>query len=162
MKKRSKKYVPKGTTTNTLAIFGGMLGTHGERLQAVQLKSHQALAEIVQGRGTRDHWNLVVGAVNMANVMCDMGIGAEYRPVMLAARDAMMEIGKRAAANANRFVFKGEELQTVNEMMDMHDAQLENIRAVDVDRAVDEVMRRVKNGHKDNRSVVKELAAEAA
>lgn len=162
MKKvRNKKYFPKGTVTNTLAIFGGMLGTHGERLQAVQLKSHQALAEIVQGRGTRDHWNLVVGAVNMANVMCDMGIGAEYRPVMLAARDAMMEIGKRAAL-CNRFVFKGDELKTVNEMMDMHDAQLENIRAVDVDRAVDEVMRRVKNGHKDNRSVVKELATEAA
>lgn len=161
MKKRSKKYVPKGMTNNPLAIFGGMLGTHRAHLQELQVKNHKALSEIVQGRGNKDHFDMITGAINMANVMCEMGIGDEYRQVTLAARDAMLAMGKRAMANEFRFVFKGDELKAVNEMLEIHNAQLENIRAVDVDRASNEVIRRIKH-HINSTSVKREFAKEAA
>lgn len=161
MTKRKKKYVSKGLTRNPLAIFGGMLGTHRDHLQALQAKNHRALSEMVQGRGTKEHFDMITGAINMANVMCEMGIGDEYRQITLAARDAMLAMGKRAMVNDFRFVFKGEELKAVNEMMEIHNAQLENIRAVDVDRAADEVLRRIKNNI-NSTSVKLELAKETA
>lgn len=145
MKKRSKKYRTREVAVNPIAeIFGGMGSTHSQHLQTLHLKNHAAFAALVQGRGTRDDWDRLVGAINMANVMCEQGIGNEFRAQTIAARDALCEVGKRYM-RINRFVFTGPELATMNEAMTCHEAQLENVRAIDVDRAADEVLRRIRN-----------------
>ena len=162
MKKiRSKKYQgPKYVARNVLStVFGGMAGTHVDHLRTLQVKNHLALAEMAQGRGNREQWNLIVGAINIANVMCEQGIGREFRQQVLAARDAMLEVGKRAVRNEDRFVFTGPELCAVREALECHDAQLENTRAIDVDRAAMEVERRVRH-RIDSTSVKRELAME--
>lgn len=160
-KKRNKKYQPKGTSSNPLGIFGGMGDAHRDRLQGIQTTNHMAMADMAQGRGTREQWNRIVGAINMANVMCEMGIGDEFRQVTIAARDALLAIGMRAVRNEDRFVFTGPELQTVNEALDCHDAQLENSRSIDIDRAADTVAHRVR--HRINStSVMREIRKEAA
>lgn len=79
---------------------------------------------------------------------------------MLAARDALCEVGKRAL-KTGKFLFRGEELQAMNEAMACHDAQLENIRAIDVERASDEVIRRIRN-RINTTNVRAELEKEAA
>ncbi len=162
MKKRTKKYQgPKYVARNVLStVFGGMAGTHMDHLRTLQVKNHLALAEMAQGRGNREQWNLIVGAINIANVMCEQGIGREFRQQVLDARDAMLEVGKRAVRNEDRFVFTGPELCAVREALECHDAQLENTRAIDVDRAAMEVERRVRH-HIDSTSVKRELALEA-
>jgi hypothetical protein len=164
MKKvRNKKYQgPKYVCRNVLAtVFGGMGSTHIEHLRELQIKNHLAMAEMAQGRGTREQWDQVVGAINMANVMCEHGIGDEFREKTIAARNAMLAVGKRAVQNEDRFVFTGDELKAINEALDCHDAQLENSRAIDVDRAAMEVERRVR--HRINStSVMRELGKEAA
>jgi hypothetical protein len=161
MSKRNKKYAPKGTSSNPLGLFGGMSDMHRNHLQKIQALNHMAMADMTQGRGTREQWNRIVGAINIANVMCEMGIGDEFRSTTLAARDAMLSVGKRAVANDDRFVFTGPELLAVNEMLDCHDAQLENSRSIDIDRAADEVERRVR--HRINsKSVMREIRREAA
>jgi hypothetical protein len=161
MKKRTKKYQgPKYVARNVLStVFGGMAGTHMDHLRTLQVKNHLALAEMAQGRGNREQWNLIVGAINIANVMCEQGIGREFRQQVLDARDAMLEVGKRAVRNADRFVFTGPELCAVREALECHDAQLENTRAIDVDRAAMEVERRVRH-QIDSTSVKRELAME--
>jgi len=162
-KPRNKKYQgPKYVCRNVLStVFGGMGSTHGDHLRELQIKNHLAMVEMAQGRGTREQWNLIVGAINMANVMCEQGIGDEFRATTIAARDAMLAVGKRAVKNDDRFVFKGDELQAINEALDCHDAQLENSRAIDVDRAAMEVERRVR--HRINStSVMRELRKDAA
>jgi hypothetical protein len=160
-KPRNKKYRPKGCTSNVLSIFGGMGDTHREHLRRLQVKNHMAMAEMAQGRGTRGQWNQIVGAINIANVMCEMGIGDEFRQATLSARDALLAVGKRAVGNNDRFIFTGPELQAVNEALDCHDAQLENSRAIDVDHAAIEVQRRVR--HRINStSVMREIRKEAA
>lgn len=168
--KRNKAYRPKFVATNPMStFFGGMSGDHADHLRMLNVKNHAALAALVTGAGTRDHWDLLVGAMNMANVMCEQGIGAEFRAATIAGRDAMCEVGKRWHANG-RFVFRGAELAAMNEAMACHDAQLENIRAIDVDRAADEVLRRIRHGinttnvraevARDQRQVAAALAAE--
>jgi len=162
-KKRNKKYQgPKYVARNVIStFFGGMGDTHIDHLRTVQVKNHMALSEMSQGRGNREQFNLIVGAINIGNVMCEQGIGDEYRQVMLSARDAMLEVGKRAMRNEERFVFTGPELCAVRESLECHDAQLENVRAIDVDRAAAEVERRVR--HRINSTSVKrEMAKEAA
>lgn len=64
---------------------------------------------------------------------------------MMAGRDALCEIGKRAL-RTGKFVFKGDELRAMNEAIECHDTQLENVRAVDIDRASNEVIRRIRHG----------------
>jgi hypothetical protein len=145
MSKPRKKYKPKYVARNPLTqFFGGMSSEHAEHLQTLKLKNHAAMAAMVEGRAGRTEWDMLVGAVNMGNVMCDMRIGDEFRNLMLAGRDALCEVGKRAH-KTDRFLFKGDKLQAMNLAMEVHDAQLENIRAIDVERASDEVIRRIRN-----------------
>lgn len=143
-KKRNKRYKPRDVALNPLSeIFGGMSGDHADHLRTVNVGNHQALAAIAQGAGTRNQWDLLVGAMNMANVLCEQGIGPELREALLAGRDAMLECGKRWH-RTGKFVFTGPELANMNEAMACHDAQLENIRAIDVERAYHEVRRRLR------------------
>lgn len=161
MKKRTKKYQgPKYVAHNPFAVFGGMSDAHSSKLCALTVRNHRALSAIIQGDGDRATFDLLVGAINMGNVMCEMGIGDEFRPQMLAGRDALMSMGKRAL-RSGRFGFTGDELKAMNEALECHDTQLENIRAIDVERASDEVLRRVR--HRINSTSVRaELEKEAA
>lgn len=158
MKKRTKKYQgPKYVARNVLStVFGGMAGSHMEHLRTLQVKNHLALAEMAQGRGNREQWDLIVGAINIANVMCETGFGDEFRHSVLAGRDAMLAVGMRQA-KLGKFLLTGDELRILTEALECHDAQLENTRAIDVDRAAMEVERRVR--HRINStSVQRELA----
>lgn len=145
--KRSKRYQgPKYVAQNPMStFFGGMSGDHADHLRVLNLKNHAAMAAMTTGAGTRDEWDRLVGAINMANVMCEQGIGNEFRAATMAGRDALCEVGKRWHL-VGRFGFKGDELAAMNEALACHDTQLENIRAIDVDRAADEVMRRIRHG----------------
>lgn len=158
-KPRTKRYVPKYVSVNPMStFFGGMSGDHADHLRVLNVKNHAAMAAIVTGTGSRDHWDLLVGAMNMANVMCEQGIGNEFRAATIAGRDALCEVGKRAV-KTGRFLFSGDEMATMNEALACHDAQLENIRAIDVDRAADEVLRRIRHGV-NTTNVQAELAKE--
>lgn len=159
-KPRNKKYRPKYVARNVLStIFGGMSGDHIDHLRTIQIRSHKALADMAQGHGTREGWDLLVGAINMANVMCEQGIGNEYRAITIAARDALLAVGKRIVT-LDRVILKGDELNAIRDGLECHDAQLENECAIDVERAYQEVERRIKN-RINSTSVVRELEAEA-
>lgn len=160
-KPRNKKYVPKGTSNNLLSIFGGMGVAHHDHLRFNQIKTHAAMQALTQGRGARDDWKRLAGVFNVAYVMSEQGIGAEFRQVFASAQDALLVVGKRAVRNHERFIFTGPELHTINEALECHDAQLENSRAIDVDRAADEVMRRERS-RVGRVSVMGEIAKEAA
>ncbi len=147
IKKRTKKYQgPKYVSTNPAATFlGGMTGQHADQLNVIRIGSHMAMADMTIGKGSRESWDRLVGAINMANVMVEMGIGNEFKGQTIAARDALCECGKRAV-RTGRFIFKGSEISALNEALDCHDAQITNVRAVDIDRAANEVIRRIRHG----------------
>lgn len=145
-KKRSKAYKPKYVSACPMTtFFGGMSDQHAEHLQKLNIINAAAMQALVQGRGTKADWDRIVGAINMANVMCEQGIGNEFRPQTIAARDALCEVGKRFV-RSGRFMFKGDEMRVINEAMACHEAQCENVRAVDIERAADEVIRRIRHG----------------
>ena len=157
MKKPRKAYKPKYVAKNPmLTFFGGMSNQHADELRILNIKNHGALAAIAQGNGTRDDWDALVHAINVGNVLCERGIGNEYRQDMLAARDALESCGKRIVKN-NRVILTSDELKALNAGMEAHDTQLENVRYIDIDRADDEVSRRVRH-HINTTDVRKESA----
>lgn len=145
-KKPRKKYVPKNRTTpDTLSIFGGMSDRHADKLQTINVINHTAMQAMAQGRGDKNSWDRLVGMVNLAIVMSEQGIGPEFRDYFIAGREALLACGKRSVKNNYRFLFTGDELQAMNEALAHHEAQIENVRAIDLDRALDEVQRRLDN-----------------
>lgn len=157
MKKPRKAYKPKYVAKNPmLTFFGGMSNQHADELRILNIKNHGALAAIAQGNGTRDDWDAVVHAINVGNILCERGIGNEYRQDMLAARDALESCGKRIV-KTDRVILTGDELKALNAGMAAHDAQIENVRYIDIDRADDEVSRRVRH-HINTTDVRKESA----
>lgn len=161
MSKRKPYRGPKYVASNPMVtFFGGMSDTHAPHLQSTQLVNHAAMQAMTQGRGDKDQWDRLVGAINIAIVMCEQGIGPEFREPLVAACEALLQCGVRSV-KTGRFLFTGDELQAMNEALDCHDAQLTNIRAIDVDRAAAEVIRRL-NHRINSTSVDKELAKEPA
>lgn len=145
-KKPRKTHRPKEIVQNPLNFFfGGLKRIDSEHLQTLNIKNHKALADLATGQGNRAAFDQIIGAINMANIMCERGIGDEYRADMLAARDAMMVVRERYF-QIGRFVLKGDELKVLTQAMEIHDAQLDAARVIDVERAADEVTRRVRLG----------------
>lgn len=156
-KKRTKAYRPKHVSTNPIkSVFGGMSDAYAEHLQTTNLINHTAMTAMVQGRGNKDFWDRLVGALNLALVLCEQGVGQEYREELVAGREALLACGIRSVEKG-RFAFTGAELRAMNEALSIHSAQLENIRSIDVDRAANEVIRRL-NHRINSTSVMAELA----
>lgn len=161
-KKRTKKYGgPKYIARNPMeTFFGGMSGVHAEHLQKTNLINHAAMQAMVQGRGSKEMWDRLVGAINIAIVLCEQGVGPEYREQLVAGMQALLDCGVRSVKK-DRFAFTGDELRIMNEALDIHDAQLVNIRAIDVDRAAAEVVRRL-NHRINSTSVMAKIREEEA
>lgn len=155
-KKRKAYQGPKYVAKNPMVTFlGSMHTTHAEHLQRTNIINHLAMSALAQGTGDREEWNRLVGAVNVAVVLSQQGIGPEYLDTMLAGQDALLELGVRSV-KTSRFVFTGDELRAMNLALEAHDLQLLVCRAVDLDRAADEVIRRER--HRINsRSVMSEI-----
>lgn len=141
--KRDKKHRPRAVHNPVDFILSGLKRVDGELQTDLNARNHAAMQALVQGRGTRDSWDQLVGAINMANVLCEQGIGNEYRDQMLAGRDALAQVRVRYDERGV-FVFKADEMQAVNLALEVHDAQLEAARVVDIERAGAEVLRRIR------------------
>lgn len=145
-KKRDKKYGgPKRIVPNNIsAFFGGMSDTHAEYLQRTKLSIHVAMSNIVRGVGEPFDWDDVNQAISMALVMSEQGIGANYVEEFKRGRDALIYCVERYK-RTGKFGFTGDELKALNEAISCHEAQMTCVRGIDVDRAANEVCRRLKN-----------------
>ena len=147
MKKRNKKYKPKTIVQNPLNYFiGGYKRIQGEELTDLYAKNHMAMVKLCSGQADRDTWDVLVGMINMSLVLAEQHFDDQYHEILLAARDGLHAIGKRYM-DYGRFVLKGEEMNALNNAMEVHEAQLEALRIIDIERAYDEIQRRIKHNH---------------
>lgn len=146
MKKRNKKYVPKTVVQNPLNYFlGGLKKPDENALVEIKVKNHLAMTNLCQGNGTKDDFDRLAGMSNMALVLTEQHFDNQYHEMLIKARDALHTIGMRFR-KMNVFVLRGDEMQAINEAMEVHDAQLEALRVIDIERAYDEIQRRLKHG----------------
>lgn len=145
MKKRNKKYKPRQVVQNPIQyIMGGFKRPDGEHLTELNVKNHLALVNILNGTGKRDDWDKLVGMSNMALVLAEVHFDDQYREMLLSGRDALLDVGRRYL-EIDRFVLKGEEKTAIEDALEIHEAQLNALRVIDIERAFIEVQRRVRN-----------------
>jgi hypothetical protein len=143
-KPRNKKYVPKPVNLNTIdRVISGFVKIGGSHLQTLLIKNHAALANMTAGRGTKNDFDLLAGAINMAVVMSELGTGEQYAKIIMSGQDALHSCGKRFIKHG-KFAFTGDELRAINDAMEIHDSQLAASRAFDVEAAYNEIHRRLR------------------
>lgn len=122
-RKPGKSRVHTFTTKGTLPII---FRNDAEVERTLKVMPHLDLAEIREGRGSKDHYWTVVNRLNWSSTLASMvEFSFDPSPVLNAGQDAMMALYERFKATGS-YVFKGEELKAVGEAMtladDMHDA----------------------------------------
>ena len=110
----------------------------------LRLRNHLALESLLKGTGTRADVDLIIGALNMTEVLALWGKGDDYRDEISAAQDALFAMAVRGA-KSGRFLFTGPEMTAVKLGMEIHDAQLDVSLVSDIEKATDYVFHAIAN-----------------
>ena len=139
MKKKSK-YKPKGVRFDNMSwIIAGMkkVGTLPTAGVALKLKNHEALDSILTGQGTKEHVDVLISSVNMAEAMTRIrdNLGRDWAEEIRAAQDAVYAMGVRGYEKGS-FLFTGPEMTAVKLIMDLHDSQLDACTVREMEQAL--------------------------
>lgn len=138
MKKRSK-YRPKPVLLNPIGfVLEGMerLSSHSSSLLlTIKLKNHNAMATITQGKGTRAEIDLLINMINVCEALYRLGFGEEYGDILKDGTAALLALAKRGK-ETGKFILWAAELKALNDVMELHDAQMEVITVRDMEKAV--------------------------
>lgn len=149
MRKRSK-YRPKAQLTDPLTwVLAGLrpVLTATEVMDNVRIKNHLAMRCIVEGTATRKDMDVLIEAFNITEALArvDPALGRDWAEEIKAGQDALLAMGKRGISLGDRFVFTGAELNAANTVMELHDAQLERCTVAQMEKAIGEVVKDIKN-----------------
>lgn len=136
MRKRSK-YRPRGMLANPLGyVLESMtpVAKHDSFLIDLKIKNHGAMANLTQGRATREDMDALIAMINFVEALYRMGIGTEYKDVVQEGLDALHAVGKRGV-QTGKFILKATEMTALNTAMELHDAQMEVITVKDMEKA---------------------------
>lgn len=150
MRKKSN-YRPKGVRLDNLSWVTagfkkvGSLPTAGV---ALKLKNHEALDAVLMGGATRDHVDVLIGALNMAESFYHTNpeLGEDWASEINAAQEALYQMAQRGA-RLNSFVFTAPEMVAVKLAMSVHDVQLDNATVREMELSLEYVESRVKSRH---------------
>lgn len=137
MRKRSK-YRPKPVALNPMAyVLENMtpVAKHESYLTDLKIKNSLAMATLLKGGATRADLDVIIAMSNISEVLQRLGFGKEYGEVTTAGREAIIAIAHRAV-KIKRFVPTGPEIQALNTLMELHDAQMDVITIKDMDAAL--------------------------
>ena len=146
MRKRSN-YKPKPQLANPLAcVINGFkkAADVGDPIVIVRTKNHLALDAVLKGVATRQDIDVLISAVNIAEALCWLEIGDEYRRQIDDAHEAILKMTRRGLKNGERFVFTGEEMKAVKFAIEIHDAQLDMCTIGEMEQAIQLVYRTIK------------------
>lgn len=144
MRKRSK-YRPRPVLVNPVAyVIESMTpaAQHDGFLTDLKIKNSQAMLALLRGTATKSDIDTLIAMSNMTEALQRMGFGKEYRDVLVAGRAAVLGVVQRAKKHG-RFTPTGMEIQELNMLMELHDAQFDVITVRDVEKAIDMVIHEV-------------------
>jgi hypothetical protein len=138
MRKRSK-YRPKAVLLNPVAYVIESVrpaAQHPSILLDLKIRNHAAMANLTQGRAKREDIEVLIAAVNMTEALYRLGFGREYKDVVAQGLSALRAVGKRGA-DTGRFILRSDEMQALNLIIDLHDAQLDLCSVKDIENGID-------------------------
>ena len=138
MRKRSK-YKPKGVRIDALNyVITGLTKVSGKESEYVimRLKNMSALDSLVKGTANKQEIDIVIGVINVAEALCELGFGKEYHQLVLDASSALFDVCKRSFDLDDRFVCRGHEIAAIKTGFEVHDAQMEVCTIADLEKAL--------------------------
>lgn len=138
MRKRSK-YRPK---RNLLNPVGFVLESftpvreHSSFMVDLKIKNHGAVASLMRGQGTRDDVDTLINMANVTEALYRLGFGQDYGEIIADALQSIRTLARRGVERGS-FVMRAEEIKAINDLLELHDAQLEVIVLKDMERAIE-------------------------
>jgi hypothetical protein len=137
MRKRSK-YRPKPVLLNPLGyIIESMtpVAQHDSFLLDLKIKNSEAMYALMHGTATKADMDILIAMSNMTEALHQMGFGAEYQDVCVGGRAAILSVVHRAKERG-RFTPTGPEIQLLQLLMELHDAQMDIVTVRDIEKAL--------------------------
>lgn len=142
MRKKSK-YKPRPVLINPMGYVMEMVATvtsHKQYLTSLRIRNHGALTMLTQGKATKQDIDLLISAFNITEALYRRGFGTDYKREVAAGQAALKAVAARGL-ELGRFILRAEEMNALNDMMTLHDAQLDVISVLDLEQAVVDVRR---------------------
>jgi len=139
MRKRSK-YKPKGVRIDAMKwVIVGMTKISAKESEYVtmHLKNMSALDSLAKGTANKKEIDICIGVINVAEALCELGVGSEYHQLVLDASSALYDVCKRSFEINDRFICRGSELSAIKLSYQVHDAQMETTTIGMLDKALD-------------------------
>ena len=139
MRKKSK-YKPKGVRLDAMNwVVTGMTKVSAKESAYVtmHLKNMSALDSLAKGTANKKEIDIVIGVINVAEALCELGVGSEYHQIVLNASSALYDVCKRSFEINDRFICRGSELSAIKLGFEVHDAQMEATTIGMLDKALD-------------------------
>lgn len=111
------------------------VASHDNFLLDLKIKNHSAMALLTQGKATREDMDKLINMSNITEALYRMGFGTEYKDVLAKGSSALLAVARRGA-ETNRFVLWAQEMTALNDLMELHDAQMDVITIRDVEKAI--------------------------
>ena len=139
MRKKSK-YKPRGVRLDTMHwLVTGMTKVSAKESAYVtmHLKNMSALDSLAKGTANKKEMDICIGVINVAEALCELGVGSEYHQIVLSASSALYDVCKRSFEINDRFICRGSELSAIKLGYEVHDAQMEATTIGMLDKALD-------------------------
>ena len=137
MRKRSK-YRPKHVLLNPMGfVMEGMspVASHKSFMLDLKIKNHGALETLTKGLAKHTDIDVLIAMVNMTEAFARLGFGNDYSDVVRDGLQALRDVGKRGVVTGS-FVLKAQEMNALNSVMELHDAQMDVVTLKDMDAAI--------------------------
>ena len=138
MRKRSK-YRPKGVRLDTIGyVMESMkpVAAHESYLLDLKIKNSAAMVALMRGSAVKGDMDILIAMSNIVESLYQLGFGAEYKDVAIDGREALLQIVHRAVIT-KRFVPTAEQIKALQNLMELHDAQMDVITIKDMERALE-------------------------
>ena len=139
MRKKSK-YKPKGVRLDAIKwVIVGTTKVSAKESEYVtmHLKNMSALDSLAKGTANKKEMDICIGVINVAEALCELGVGSEYHEIVLNASSALYDVCRRSFEINDRFICRGSELSAIKTGYEVHDAQMETTTIGMLDKALD-------------------------
>lgn len=137
MRKRSK-YKPKHVLLNPMGFVMESISpvaSHKSFMLDLKIKNHGAMNTLTKGVAKHADIDMLIAMVNMTEAFARLGFGKDYSDVVRDGLQALRDVGKRGAVSGS-FVLKAHEMNALNTVMELHDAQMDVVTLSDMEKAI--------------------------
>ena len=128
------------------AVGNSKVAAQKDHFLRIQLSNHSALAALANNTASVRDVDQLIAARNMAEAIRSTAhLGNMHKDILIASHAALIEIGKRLMDTGTPTA-TAEEVSALTDLLELHDAQLEQVTVIQMERAINLIKNRMKSG----------------